>query len=94
MAIERRFSSYTKEGNQEYSVEVVRIDDKFTCRVTGRFGNTEPIDRSFEAEGPDAEAKVQDFLFQLDEEVRAILERNVQLPSNPDPDQSVIQAGS
>lgn len=74
MSLERYFKSYTKEDDQEYSVEVRRVDDSFTVNVYGKFGDHEPIERTFSPSGPDAEQQVQEWLYKLDEEVRKLLE--------------------
>jgi hypothetical protein len=72
--LERYFKSVTKEDGQEYSVEVHRLGEDFTAEVFGKFGDLPEIKRSFTASGLNAEQKVQEWLFALDNEVRAIIE--------------------
>jgi hypothetical protein len=73
--IVRNFRSFTKEGDEEYTVEVSRVDNDYTASVKATFKNCEPIDRTFSVSGEDGEHKVQEWLFALDEEVRAMIEK-------------------
>jgi hypothetical protein len=78
--IVRNFRSFTKEGDEEYTVEVSRVDNDYTASVKATFKNCEPIDRTFSVSGEDGEHKVQEWLFALDEEVRAMIEKKNEVP--------------
>ena len=81
MALERYFKSVTKDNDQEHSVEIRRIDDSFEVHVSGNFAG-HAFDRSYAVSGNDAESKVQEWLYQLDQEVQEMMKDDVPVSLN------------
>jgi hypothetical protein len=79
MSIERYFKSSTKEGagddsfDKEYTVEVIRKNEHFTANVYARRFDLD-LKRSCVFEGLNAEPTMQQWLVQLEMEIRALLE--------------------